>query len=108
MEKLNIANRLVGPGEPPYIVAEAGSNHNGDMRLCRQLVEEAKRAGADAIKFQSWTKRSLVSRAELDRNTRYVGNHNGTTLEQEIEKYQLTPDAHYQVAEHCREVGICF
>jgi len=98
----------VGRGERPFIVAEVGSNFNGEIDLCRRLIDEAKRCGADAVKFQSWSKRSLVSKAEYERNTRYSAAANGTTLEQEIERYQLTPEGHYEVAEYCRKTGICF
>ena len=52
MEKLNIAGRLVGPGEPPYIAAEIGANHNGDMTLCRKMIDAARdrcRVFADAV-----------------------------------------------------------
>ncbi|HEX7363470.1 MAG TPA: N-acetylneuraminate synthase family protein [Bryobacteraceae bacterium] len=108
MEKLNIAGRLVGPGEPPFIVAEIGSNHNGDLSLCRRLIEEAKHCGADAVKFQSWTKRSLVSKAEYERNTRYGTKAGSSTLEEELERYQLTPEAHGRIAADCQEVGIPF
>jgi len=71
MDKLILHGRSVGPGEPPYVIAEIGSNHNGDMRLCRRLIDAAKSCGADAVKFQSWTRTSIVSRAEYARNTRY-------------------------------------
>ena len=51
MEKLTIAGRVVGPGEPPWVIAEIGANHNGDMALCRRLIDAAQEAGADAVKF---------------------------------------------------------
>lgn len=108
MEKLNIGTRTVGAGEPPFIVAEIGSNHNGDMELCRKLIDAAKECGADAVKFQSWTKRSLISKAEYERNTRYSAGVNGTTLEQEVERYQLTPEHHREIADYCGDAGICF
>ena len=108
MEKLKIGNRSVGPGEPPFIVAEIGSNHNGDMQLCRKLIDAAKTSGADAVKFQSWTKRSLISQAEYRRNSRYGAGMNGSTLEQEVERYQLTPEYHREIADYCSEIGICF
>ena len=91
MREVKIGDRLLGDNHKTYIVAEIGSNHNGDMTLCRELIQQAKLCGADAVKFQSWTKRSLVSKAEYERNTRYAAATNGATLEQEIEKYQLTP-----------------
>ena len=43
----------------PYVIAELGSNHNGDMILAKKLIKEAKDAGADCVKFQSWSKDTL-------------------------------------------------
>jgi N-acetylneuraminate synthase len=109
MENLSLHGRLVGPGEPPYVIAEIGANHNGDMDLCRRLIDSAKSCGADAVKFQSWSKVSLVSKAEYARNTSYSDKdkHFGS-LEEMVEKYQLTPDQHVEIAEYCGEHGIAF
>jgi N,N'-diacetyllegionaminate synthase len=109
MEKLNLGNRMVGPGEPPYIIAEIGSNHNGDMDLCRRLIDSAKSCGADAVKFQSWSESSLVSKAEYERNTSYSDRkkHFGSLAEM-VEKYQLTPEQHREIAKYCRQHGITF
>jgi sialic acid synthase SpsE len=57
-----IAGRAVGIGQPCYVVAEAGVNHNCDVGLGRRLVETAHAAGADAIKFQSYTASRIVTR----------------------------------------------
>jgi sialic acid synthase SpsE len=109
MEKLTIAGRAIGPGERPYIVAEIGSNHNGDMQLCRRLIDAAKNCGVDAVKFQSWSKESLISKAEYARNTKYVGsNGQQPTLEEAVEKYQLTPAQHREVAAYCRQQNLVF
>ena len=109
MEKLNMAGRLVGPGEPPYIIAEIGANHNGDMALCRTMIDSAKSCGADAVKFQSWSKFSILSKSEYERNTSYSDKkqHFGSLAEM-VEKYQLTPAQHREVAEYCRKLGITF
>jgi len=58
-----IDGRAVGPGQPCYVVAEAGVNHNCDVQLGYKLIETAGAAGADAIKFQSYTASKIATRA---------------------------------------------
>jgi len=60
--RFEIAGRTVGIGEPGYVIAEAGVNHNCDVRLGYRLIEEARSAGADAIKFQSYTAGKIATR----------------------------------------------
>ncbi len=57
-----IAGRLVGRGQPCYVVAEAGVNHNCDLGLGKRLVDAAKAAGVDAIKFQNYTASKIATR----------------------------------------------
>jgi sialic acid synthase SpsE len=57
-----IAGRMVGKGHPCYVIAEAGVNHNCDVRLGYRLIETAREAGADAIKFQSYTAGKISTR----------------------------------------------
>jgi N-acetylneuraminate synthase len=109
LEHLNVAGRRIGPGEPPFVIAEIGANHNGDMTLCRRIVDAAKQAGADAVKFQSWSKRSLIGGAEFARNTKYAkADPSQLSLEQAVEKYQFTSDQHREIAAYCRRAGILF
>ena len=54
MQRITIGDRAVGPGEPTYVIAEAGSNHNGDLATAKQLIDVAVDAGADAVKFQTF------------------------------------------------------
>ncbi|HEY8150967.1 MAG TPA: N-acetylneuraminate synthase family protein, partial [Vicinamibacteria bacterium] len=57
-----INGRTVGKGAPCYVIAEAGVNHNCDVQLGYKLVETAGAAGADAIKFQSYTAGKIATR----------------------------------------------
>src|SRR5512146_2884968 len=60
--KFEIGGRRVGRGEPCYVIAEAGVNHNCDVQLGYALVEAAGRSGADAVKFQSYTAGKISTR----------------------------------------------
>jgi len=57
-----IGDKKIGDGEPTFIVAEAGINHNGEVEIGKKLIEEAAKAGADAVKFQSYQTELFVSR----------------------------------------------
>lgn len=59
---VEVARRRIGPGEAVFIVAEIGVNHNGDVSLAEALIDSAASAGADAVKFQSFSADSLVRR----------------------------------------------
>ena len=109
MQTVKLGNVEVGPGHPPYIIAEVGSNHNGDMDLCRTLIDAAADAGANAVKFQSWTDKSLIAEEEYERNTEYSDKkkHFGS-LREMVTAYQLTTDQHAQAHARCLEQGIAF
>jgi N-acetylneuraminate synthase len=109
MDVVTIGTHSIGPDHPPYLIAEIGSNHNGDIALCRRLVDSAKAAGAHAVKFQSFSNGSLISKAEYARNTQYDDKkkHFGT-LREMVDAYQFTPAMHREVAAYCREIGIDF
>lgn len=109
MENLRIGDRIIGPNEPPFIVAEIGANHNGDMELCKRLIDSAKSCGVDAVKFQSWSKDTLFSKGEYARNRQKVTRDQvALTLEEETEQYQLTPKQHHEIALYCREKKMTF
>lgn len=57
---IEIENKKIGPGNPVFIIAEAGVNHNGNMDLAMQLIDEAVKIGADAIKFQNFITEEII------------------------------------------------
>jgi N,N'-diacetyllegionaminate synthase len=109
MKTIKFGDVEVGPGKPPYIIAEVGSNHNGDMDLCRQLIDTAADAGAHAVKFQSWTDTSLIAEEEYARNTEYSDKkkHFGT-LREMVTAYQFTASQHREAHAICRARNIAF
>jgi len=60
--QIRIADKIIGPKYPCFIIAEAGVNHNGKLELAKKLVDAAKYAGADAVKFQTFKAEKLVTK----------------------------------------------
>lgn len=65
--KLN-NGRIIGEGHLPYFVAELNTSHFGDVDLAKEMIDEAKAAGCDCVKFQSWTTDTLYSQTYYDKN----------------------------------------
>src|SRR5712664_3973171 len=109
MNAVKFGEVWVGPGHPPCIIAEIGSNHNGDMDLCHRLIDAAADAGAHAVKFQSWSEASLIADEEYARNTQYSDKkrHFGT-LREMVRAYQFTAEQHREAKKHCDARGIAF
>jgi N-acetylneuraminate synthase len=64
--KIKVGNRFIGEGEPVYIIAEIGINHNGSLSLAKELIDGAASAGCDAVKFQKRTPEICVPRNQWD------------------------------------------
>ena len=61
MTKIKISTKLVGEKSPVFIIAEAGINHNGSLKIAKKMIAKAKECGADAIKFQTFKAEDLTS-----------------------------------------------
>lgn len=64
-KSLTIAGRVIGAEAPPYVIAEMSANHNGDLDAAFKIVEEAKRAGADALKIQTYRPDTITLQCDL-------------------------------------------
>jgi len=62
MKNVRIGDRLIGEDEPVFIVAEVGVNHNGSVNMAKKLIDAAKDAGADAVKFQAFKTEKMVTK----------------------------------------------
>ena len=102
-------NRKVGPGEEPYIIAELGANHNGDMDLAKKLIIQAKDSGADCVKFQSWSKNSIFSKTVYSDNRFLQDDYrdrNDYTLEEIVDQYSISEAELKEIKHFTEEIGI--
>ncbi|HEY9049476.1 MAG TPA: N-acetylneuraminate synthase family protein [Ohtaekwangia sp.] len=93
----------------PYIIAELGSNHNGDMELAKKLIVSAKEAGADCVKFQSWSKDSIFSRKTYDDNYFIADDYRDRTdftLESIVDAYSISEEELLSMKKFADEIGI--
>ena len=92
----------------PYIIAEIGANHNGNLDLAYKLIDEAKRVGCDSVKFQSWD-RDLFANEVYDRNAFLKdGRELEGNLEMLVEKFSLSFEDLKKLSEYSFDVGIDF
>lgn len=107
---IKIKDREIKNYSKPYIIAEIGANHNGDIELAKKLIAEAKKCGADAVKFQSWTPSSLICKEEYNNNQVYTDSpkkHFGS-LKEMVEKYYLREEQHFELKKYCDNLEIDF
>lgn len=98
---VRLGERLVGDGQPACIVAEIGINHNGDLEIAKQLIDAAKGAGCDAVKFQKRTPESCVppDQRNLMRETPW-----GTmTYLDYRRRIEFGTDEYREIDRYCRE-----
>jgi len=106
--KVKIADRLVGEGEPCFIIAEAGVNHNGNVNLAKKLIDGAKSAGADAIKFQTFKAKNVVTRkAPKAKYQKETGDTRESQYEM-IKKLELSVADFEEVALYAQRNGTTF
>lgn len=95
----------------PYIIAEIGANHNGDIKLAKEMISIAKESGADCVKFQSWTKDSIFSKTVYKDNyflNDDYRNRNDYNLKEIVDKYAIGRNEHLELKEYCDEIEIDF
>lgn len=93
----------------PYVIAELGSNHNGDMDLARKLIIAAKEAGAHCVKFQSWSKDSIFSKKTYEDNYFIADdyrNRTDHTLESIVDAYSISEEELLEMKKFADELGI--
>lgn len=103
-----IHGRLVGPGHPCFIIAEAGVNHNGAVAAARQLVDVAVAAGVDAVKFQTFAADRLVAPTAVKASYQKETTGSSETQLDMLRKLELSKEAHWELSEMCAARGMLF
>lgn len=106
MSKFSIAGRPIGNEYEPYIIAEMSANHNGNINTAFRIIEEAKKAGADALKMQTYRPDTITLDSDLPDFQIKGGLWDGKTL-YELYEWAHTPwEWHKPLFEHAKNVGI--
>lgn len=105
-EYISIAGRKIGEDYPPYIIAELSANHNGSLDTALRIIEEAKKAGADAVKLQTYTADTITLNCDSEEFQIHGGLWDGKTLYQLYQEAQMPWEWHKPLFEHARKVGI--
>ncbi len=106
MSVIKIGDRLVGDGQPTYIIAEIGVNHNGFLDLALKLIDVAVDAGADAVKFQKRKLDKLYAKKYLENAN--AGEKTLRYLLPILQQVELSDEDYYRIVEHCQQRGITF
>ena len=94
--------------KPVYIIAEAGVNHNGSLDMALRLVEKAKEAGADCVKFQTFRAEKIVTATSPKANYQLEVTDKTESQFDMLKKLELGRDDFARIKSHCAQVGIHF
>ncbi|CDT77735.1 Pseudaminic acid synthase [Vibrio coralliirubri] len=103
---ISIDGRKIGPEYPPYIIAELSANHNGDINRAFQIMEEAKKSGADAIKLQTYTHETITMDCDSDDFQIHGGLWDGQTLYELYKGAHMPWDWHKPLFKKAKDLGI--
>lgn len=103
---ITIAGRRIGLGEPPFVIAEMSANHNGNLDTALHIIEAAKKAGADAVKLQTYTPDTITLNSDAAEFHIKGGLWDGRTLYDLYREAHMPWDWHAPLFAHARKVGI--
>lgn len=104
--KIVIAGREISRDIPPYIIAELSANHNGKLEIAMKIIEEAAKAGADAVKLQTYRPDTITLDSDAEEFKIKGGLWDGRTLYELYEEAHMPWEWHKPLFEHAEKVGI--
>lgn len=105
---IQLETKHIGAGRPIFIIAEAGVNHNGDIDMAKRLVDVARKAGADCVKFQTFNTPDLVTRDAQKAAYQKELTGSGESQYQMLKRLELSREAHIELKRYCDKRGIIF
>lgn len=108
MKTIKIANKEIGEGKPVFIIAEAGVNHNGKLDLAKRLIDVAKEAGVDAVKFQTFKTELNVSKTTKMASYQEKNTGKKQTMYEMLKKLELTEENFKELKKYCDNKGMIF
>lgn len=103
---ISIAGRRIAVDEPPYIIAELSANHNGKLETALRIIEEAHKAGADAVKLQTYTADTITLHSDAEEFKIRGGLWDGRTLYDLYQQAHMPWEWHAQLFEYAKKLGI--
>lgn len=110
MKAVKILNKVVGDGNPCYILAEAGCNHNQDLDIAKKLIDASVEAGVDGIKFQTYKAENMYSKKTpmMQHFKERMGAGEDATMYDLIKMTELPWELHRPIIDYCRKKNIPF
>ncbi len=102
-----VKGRWVGPGYPPFIIAEIGINHQGSIEIAKRLIDSAVETGVDCVKFQKRTINKILTRKALDREYNNP-NSFGATYGEHKEHLEFNVDQYRELKGYADAKGVTF
>ncbi|MFZ5467443.1 MAG: pseudaminic acid synthase [Pseudomonadota bacterium] len=104
--EIHIAGRRIASDAPPYVIAELSANHNGRLETAMRIIEEAKKAGADAVKLQTYRPDTITLDCDTEDFKIHGGLWDGRTLYELYQEAHMPWEWHKPLFEHARSLGI--
>ena len=103
-----IDGRAIGSLTPAYCIAEVGINHNGDLDIAKRMIDAAKAAGADAVKFQTFKAEEFCGDQDQTFTYQSQGKQVTESMLEMFRRYEFPPETWREIKAYCGAVGITF
>jgi N,N'-diacetyllegionaminate synthase len=108
MSHIQIGEWFIGREYPPFIIAEVGINHNGELDKAYAMIKVAKEAGASAVKFQTFKAEEFIGDSSLTFTYQSQGEEITESMLEMFKRYEFTRDAWFKIKQRCDEEEILF